>query len=307
MSKKLKESGAFTEAKVDNGVIPIRIITEGKGSSGVYSRALLETAAEQGIFDNTPSFMNHPADPSKPWERDVEKIAGRVVGKTHFREENGVAGIYGDYRPSEKYVNWFKENADIVGLSIMIGGDGQEDENGEYIVESFDGSDPYKSVDVVVAAGRGGRFERAMESYRALEESDTAPAAVEHERNEKAMDEAKFIALLEAFEARIAEKFTAIEAKVDSVVTLAESANEAEASKVDALDVADALAEAKLSKGARTRVLESVKAGKSVEDAIQIEADLRKEYVDEAESDGGHVITENADGKPVGLVERWSA
>jgi len=66
------------------------------------------------------------------------------------------------------------------------------------------------------------------------------------------------------------------------VVQLSESATAADAAKVDALDVADKLAEAKLTESGRKRVLESVKSGAAVEDAIKTETSLRDEILAEA-------------------------
>ncbi len=171
MSTRIQESGAFIERKSnDDGLIPIRIITEGKGSSGTYSRELLESHA--AVFSNALSYMNHAPDPQKPWTRDVETIAGRIKGETFFTEANGVAEIRGWYKPDPKYKQWFEEYGDAIGLSVNIGGESHTDANGDRIVESFDGSDPYRSVDVVAAAGRGGRFERAVESLHEIETSE---------------------------------------------------------------------------------------------------------------------------------------
>jgi len=285
VTKKLVEQGSLLEAKSSNGLIPVRIITEGEGSSGVYSRDLLKEHA--GAFNNALSFKNHPIDPNKPWERDFTWITGRVVGEARYEERDGIAGIYADYKPDAKYREILEEYSEYLGLSVFIEGDGRE-VDGKYVVESFNGADPYKSVDVVIAPGRGGGFERVMEAYRNIETSaiaddGTATAAADLKKKEdKAMDEVK--ALVEALAKSMDDKFTALEAKVDSVVQLSESAHVAETEKVEALDVADKLAEAKLSETGRKRVLESVKAGKPVADAIKVETELRDEILAEAKA-----------------------
>ena len=311
--RKLSEHGALVEGKSSAGVYPIRIITEGEGSSGVYSRELLEQYAD--VFAGKPMFMNHPKDADKPWERDVTTIAAKLSPKVEYREVDGIAGLYSEAKVDKRWQPFVEEYADVIGVSVYITGDGKE-EGGKYIVESFDGNDPYASVDFVVAAGRGGRVERMMESYRAIETSvetgtGAATADADSKEREQNMDEVK--TLLEALATKIDSldtKLVEMDAKVDSVVTLSESATAADAAKVDALDVADKLAEAKLTESGRKRVLESVKSGATVEDAITAETSLRDEILAEANKapEGqvrvveGRVIGADADSA---LVGRW--
>lgn len=273
-ARKLTEHGTLLEAKGREGVFPIRIITEGKGSSGVYSRELLESYAS--VFANRPMHMNHPKDANAPWERDILGIAARTGEVTVKEDEQGRLALYTEAKVRKEYREFIEEFGDLIGVSIYASGEGRE-ENGEWIVESFDGSDPYTSVDFVVAAGRGGRVERMLESARAIENSvgapadtDTATASVENQEKEHKMDELK--ALIEALTKSVAEKFTALEAKVDSVVTLSEQATTAAAKNVDAFEVAEeltaAVAEAKLPEGARKRVIKSVKEGAEIAAAV---------------------------------------
>lgn len=284
-TRKLSEHGALVEAKATNGVFPIRIITEGEGSSGVYSRELLESHAD--VFANRAMFMNHPKDADKPWERDVTSIAAKLGPKVEYREVDGVAGLYGQATVDDRWRSFVENYADVIGVSVYIAGDGKE-QDGKYIVESFDGSDPYASVDFVVAAGRGGRVERMLESYRQIETSvetdnGAATADADSKEREQNMDELK--ALVEALASKIDgldTKLVEMDAKVESVVKLSESATAADAAKVDALEVADKLAEAKLTESGRKRVLESVKSGAAVEDAIKTETSLRDEILAEA-------------------------
>lgn len=279
MAKKLAEQGALVESKGVNGVFPIRIITEGKGSSGTYTRELLESYGS--VFENRAMHMNHPADPNAPWERDVLKIAART-GKVEMREVDGIAGLYTEAKVRSEYREFIEEFGDLIGVSIYISGDGREEGN-EYIVESFDGSDPYASVDFVVAAGRGGRVEKMIESYRAIETSagipagnGSAQATADNVMKEDDTMDVESKALIES----LVESVNALTAKVDSIVTLSESAIAASADKVDAFEVADelskAIAEAKLPEVGRKRVLESVKAGTSIESAVKSEVEYVK-------------------------------
>jgi hypothetical protein len=281
-TRKLSEHGALLESVDGKGKFRVRIITEGRGSSGTYSRELLEEYKD--VFAGRPMFMNHPKDPSRPEMRDVRDIAGRVAPMVEFMvDDDGVAGLYAEVSVDKRYADFVAEYQDIIGVSIFASGEGRQ-ENGEYIVESFDMSDSYTSVDYVVAAGRGGRVERMLESYRQIENSvgqltvdDVVTAIVEDEKMENQMDEQKIVALFEALTAKV----DALDVKVSGIVTLSEQAAADVAANVDAFDVAEelttAVAEAKLPESGRKRVIESVKAGVAVADAVAAE----KAYVAE--------------------------
>lgn len=279
MSNRLHESGALIESSGVDGVFPIRIISEGVGSSGVYSKELLKEYKD--VFAKRPMFMNHPKDADKPWERDILTAAGKLSENVEYREVDGVAGLYATATVRKEFREFIEEFRDVIGVSVYIEGEGRS-ENGKYVVESFNGDDPYSSVDFVVAAGRGGRVERAMESLRVIESSvgnpagtDDATARSEEEKRKKQnMDELK--ALIEALSSKVDAKFVALEAKVDSVVTLSEQATAAAADKVEAFEVADelskAVAEAKLPEEGRKRALEAVRdGGKTVAEAVASE------------------------------------
>lgn len=276
-TRKLTERGALVEAKGRDGIFRIRIITEGKGTSGVYTPELLENYGD--VFANRAMHLDHPKDPERPWERPVAGIAARTGQVEVGVDEQGRKALYTEAKVRKEYREFMEEYGDLIGVSIYASGEGRE-ENGDYIVESFDGSDPYTSVDFVVAAGRGGRVEKMIESYRAIETSvgqptdnDAATASVENKEKEQKMDELK--ALIEALAKSVNDKLVTLEAKVDSVVTLSENADQAAADKIDAFQVADevskAVAEAKLPEEGRKRVIESVKGGASVADAVASE------------------------------------
>lgn len=281
-ARKLFEAGKLVEGKTSRGTWPIRIITEGKGSSGVYSRELLE--AHKDVFANRPMFGNHPADPSKPWERSPFEIRAKLAPNVEYKVVDGVAGLYGEAIVSPEVSKWLEEFHDIIGVSIFASGDGRE-EDGEYIVESFDGTDPYTSVDFVVAPGRGGGVERVAEAYRALEHG-SAPADTGNGKDKRTMDEATIKAIIEALLAPVAEKLTKLQESLDSAVSLVESVKDAQPERVEAVDaageLATAVAEAQLSEKGTARVLEAVKDGKTVSEAVEAEKALREEYLGEA-------------------------
>lgn len=282
-SRRIYEAGKLVEGKTSRGTWPIRIITEGKGSSGVYSRELLE--AHKDVFSSRAMFGNHPKDPNKPWERSPFEIRAKLGPTIEYREVDGVAGLYGEAIVDDEVDKFLEKFHDIIGVSIFASGEGKESEDGEWIVESLDGSDPYTSVDFVVAPGRGGGVERVLEAYRALE-SNSAPAAVDNGKDKRIMDEATKAFIEALFEKYVGDKFTALEEKLDSAVSLVESVKDAQPERVDSVDaageLATAVAEAQLGKTAVARVLKSVKDGKSVTEAVKHEKDIREEVLAEA-------------------------
>lgn len=267
----LQESGTLVASKTSKGTYPVRIITEGKGSSGTYSRELLQKPETQKAFEGVLSFMGHPLDPEKPHLRPVENIAGRMTGKVKGKEVDGVYGLYSEFKPNTSTpgrAEFIEEYAADLGLSIYIAGDGTE-RNGEYQVESFDGSDPYKSVDIVVAAGRGGRFERATEAYtRVSAESGTKPDATSAQEREKENMDKEILEALKAlktsFETFVTEskapvKAPVAEADADAIDKAVATAVEAYDEKVKAINAATELLPSQVES-----LLASAKAGADV-------------------------------------------
>lgn len=299
MTKKLIEQGTLA-GKASNGTVPIRIITEGKGSSGTYPRTLLETYKD--VFADRPMHMDHPVDPDHPEDRSVLSMAARL-GQVEYKEVDGIAGLYSEAVIRSEYREFIEQFGDLIGVSIYVAGEGKE-VNGEYVVESFDGTDPYRSVDFVIAAGRGGRIERAMESARKIEtslgqpgvHSTTSVVADEKMKENLTMDEAAIKALVES---ALAEALKPVLEKIDSAVTLLEAAKAVPADEAKTLDavkeIDEALAESELPKGARARVIESVlKGGAAVADAVKVEKDLKDAILKEYGVEQGRVrVTEN--------------
>lgn len=312
---RLHENGSLVASEARDGVFPIRIITEGEGSSGIYTRELLETYKD--VFANRPMFMNHPLDPDKPWERDVMAIAARTLPTVEYRVEDGIGALYTQAKVRKEYIPFIEEYGDLIGVSVYIAGVGEKREDGKVMVEAFDASDPYASVDFVVAAGRGGRIERAMESFRAIEASighpmdDGAPTGVaDTEEREQKMEKAELVAAFQEALKPVSDKLTEFGTILETVKTLSESAAAERPEIEDAFKVADevsqAVLEAKLPEEGRKRVVEAVKAGKTVADAVKAEVDYIQAIVEsnkgaEPEPTPGRVVTTEGAPKAFGL------
>ena len=158
--------------RADDGTWPVVLITEGEGSTGRYSGELLERSAS--IFSGTASYMDHPIDPEHPEKRSVLSIAGRF-GEVTVGEDKGKKALLSTFKPRAEYASFVEEFHDVLGLSIYCPAKGEVMEDGRLDVQEFVPS-PYRSVDIVVAAGRGGRIKQARESLLVIESSLGEPA-----------------------------------------------------------------------------------------------------------------------------------
>src|SRR5690606_22009845 len=292
----LIEAGTvLSENPSEDGTWRVRLINEGQGSSGYYAAELLETYHH--AFDNVISFLNHPV--SGPETRNFTEIAGRVVGETWLdTAEDGTLGVYANWRPDPDYKAKLETYKDSLGLSIYISGAG-EDRDGVFHVTEFDTEDPFRSVDVVIAAGRGGRFEMAesmrkiYESRRDSDEKPSVTSAQENNRKDPIVEE-KLDKLIEMIGLLVAkdEAKAAEAAQVEADEAAKVEAVEAYDAAVKAIDEADLLpsqvaalrAEAK--KGADVAPL--------IEAAKQVKADALASIQESADEAPAGRIVESA-------------
>lgn len=170
---KIRESNAKVTASEGKGIYEVTLITEGQGSSGYYSKELLEEFGPLTFNENRPMFANHPTEEEFENGRDVTKLMARTIEAARLVEEDGVAKLKSKIKVRPEWQDFVEEYKDVIGLSIFASGEAREGEiNGTktMIVESFDYADPYRSIDFVVAAGRGGKVDRMVESAQKVME-----------------------------------------------------------------------------------------------------------------------------------------
>ncbi len=166
----VSEARAGVESRGD-GKFRICIIDEGRGSSGVYQRELIAQESSAECFSGVKSFFDHLEPWEEPHERKVLSLAGKLVGEVAVEEHDGKLGLWSDFEPREEYREFFEQFSQEIAMSIYTSAIAEVDNaTGEQVVVEFVRT-PYTSVDVVVAAGRGGRFEQATESLTAIRES----------------------------------------------------------------------------------------------------------------------------------------
>lgn len=176
-----------------DGTVQVKIIQNGWGSSGYYSRDVLERDVPQAFPPGTHMFWNHATvteEAERP-EGDLSRLAAVTVSPATW-VENGPAGsgMYADARVFGGYRETLEEIAPYIGVSIRGMGSshmGEADGREGRIIDAITAG---RSIDFVTMPGAGGQivqlFEAAGREPVALE--STRPPAANH--TEDAMSEA---------------------------------------------------------------------------------------------------------------------
>ena len=140
----------------------VTIVRTGKGSTGNYTEAALETGP-LAFPAGTKVNLDH-ATPEEKWERpsgSVKSLAGAIV-TTPVIEGNE---LNAEVEFSDTAAPLIEQFHEILGLSLKASGWGDDyDDTGLPIVEGFIPS-PLNTVDVVTVAGAGGKFISLVEEY----------------------------------------------------------------------------------------------------------------------------------------------
>lgn len=276
----LEAATLVSESASDDGTWKVRLISEGRGSSGVYPASLLE--GHHHAFDNVLSFKNHPTGWDGPQERDFTMIAGKVVGETWVeRDERGLTAVYGNYLPDPEYKDKIARYKDQLGLSIYIEGSGYvEESSGDFVVDWFNPEDPYASVDVVIAPGARGKFmENMRKTYDSLHSESNKPgvtSAPVEERKLEMDQEIKdaFAALTDLISPLVAKEQTAQAeaAQAEADAKAVEEALAAYDAAVTAIDAAEL--PAKVVESLRKQAKDGVDVAPLIEQATEMKAAL---------------------------------
>lgn len=206
----------------DAGVMRIKAISPGWGSSGYYSREVLERDFKSAFPKGTLMFADHatPAQEAEQPEGKTFNTVGAFVSDPVY-EVAGVdgEGAYVDVEVFTDYREAIDTRAPYIGVSINGGGDyhiGEADGKSGPIIDAITVG---KSVDVVTRAGRGGKILSLQESLR--QNPAGAPPAMTQptQENNNSMNEQEAIALretntkLETRAARLEERDIARDAR----------------------------------------------------------------------------------------------
>lgn len=163
MPEQLRETSTVHTAEADlrSGTAEILIISPGTGSSGVYSREVLQQAAADRVFPaGLHTFLDHPArsEESDRPERSVRDLAGTLTSDAEWRD-SPEPGLYATARIYPQWRPVIAEMHSDIGVSIRASGERDRDGNITRLIAA-------QSVDYVTRAGRGGRVLELLESAR---------------------------------------------------------------------------------------------------------------------------------------------
>lgn len=263
MTTLLTES-AIAPTKTDSGNWRAVLITPGKGSSGVYTEAMLKESGPVAFPKGTHSYIDHPVAEGEV--RSPKNLMGVLAEDAYYDE--AVGGLVAELQVMPHWKEFVEAVAPHTGLSIYAMGEGNYNNEGDLIVESLT-PHTQNSVDLVSYAGRpgSGLAEKLYESaLAAFASTEGAAATVETEtpmeEGNPNMEEIK--AMLEEMNekfAALAETLTAPEEPIEEV------------EEVDVTAVAEAVAEAMVASNlpevSRKAVYESLRNGGDVAEAIE--------------------------------------
>lgn len=266
------------------------------GSSAYYPAAVLERDAEDVFVPGTKMYENHFTE-SEEWERpegDVAKLVGKLISHGVYEADNPEGpGVYADVEFYDSYVPRINEIGEDVGLSVRGNGTSEEGEvagrYGKIVTQLLN----INSVDVVTAAGAGGKLISILESAGPMAGT---PINTEGDQSVTALTKEEFTAgiaeLKESFNTAVGEGFvtsltTALKEALVPEPAPTEPAEPAEPveddegtePEIDHADLATKFAESELPAAVMPNIIAALKEGKTVEEAIASQTALREAFV----------------------------
>lgn len=147
-----------------------RIIGSGPGSSGFYSREVLERDIPTALPPGTKMNLDHQSETSE-WDQPAGTLAtlvGATISEPQWRDLPE-PGMYADIEVSEQYAGFIEQYHEIIGVSIralaMVSETDFDEASGKPLVSAILPS-PLNTVDFVTVPGANGRLIEALENYR---------------------------------------------------------------------------------------------------------------------------------------------
>ena len=279
------------------------------GSSAYYPAEVVKRDAPLVVKAGTQMFADHLSE-SEKYERpegSVHNLVGKLTSDAAWEDDGPDGpGLYADVQFYESFVPRINEIGDDIGLSLH--GEGYTEwgeaagREGPILTSMLSAS----SVDVVTRAGAGGKLTSILESDREL-----AGRPVKIKEGNQVTDITKedfqaFLAelkesntaLVDGFKTALTESAAAhvpAEEKAEKPAAKAKKSEEEEPKKteveesaVDQAAVIKAVVDADLPAEAATPIVESIRKGVSLEDAVKVQTDYRDAIASRA---GSGVIT----------------
>lgn len=168
MSKNIVESATLSEAtkSTDSGLLEVEFITPGWGSSGYYSREVVEAAAPLFAV-GVQMYFDHPT-PTEEQERPVRSVRDiAAVIESAGVVDKATGAVRGKVRPLKIYEGLLTDEAFAKNVGLSIRGSASDITVGEAEGRKgpiIEGLSHLASVDFVTRAGRGGKVLAVLES-----------------------------------------------------------------------------------------------------------------------------------------------
>lgn len=163
MPQRIQEAAA-SATRSGPGRILLTLITPGEGSSGFYSKEVLQQAADDKVWPRgTQSHVNHDTAVERmdrP-EGDLRNLAAVLIEDAYINE---AGALVAEARVGSQWRDFVEDFQEFIGASIVANAEVSNSSTGRIIERLLPG--PFNRVDLVTTAGRGGRIEEVLESAR---------------------------------------------------------------------------------------------------------------------------------------------
>jgi hypothetical protein len=245
------------KAVAEDDTIDVKLISPGWGSSGYYSREVLERDGPGAWPVGTHMHLDHPTESEKRErpEGSVKDLAAAIATVPVYQESGPAGpGLYAKAAVVPEYKGLINALQPHIGVSIRSPGtfnEGEAEGRRGRIVKAIFNSPIHSAVDFVTKAGRGGQVLALMESWRDPHDT-TVPDPTDRKttKDDPSHDTEENQNMDELQKAQ--EALTASEAKVATLTT----ANEAMSTELGSLRESVALSEARVLVGAEVNKAE---------------------------------------------------
>jgi hypothetical protein len=273
------------------------------GSSAYYPNEVLERDGSRVFTSGLHMYQNHMTEAEK-WDRpegSVENLVGHLASDAEF-DPNGEEGpgLYADVEFYPSYVQRISEIHKDVGLSVRASGlteDGEMDGRYGPILVAFLSAD---SVDVVTRAGAGGKLTSILESNRELagrpieDDKEGTQSVTDVTKEDFAGLKTDLIEAITALGTSLKESLAGIVPAEIQTVTDPEVLDESNTPvEIDHAAVAEALRSNNLPAPAAKAIVEALKSGSTLEEAVQGQVELREAFVATAAETGVVTVKES--------------
>lgn len=257
----LQESVKGLPAPRATGIYRVRIIqSDVEGSSGFYSRDVLESYGPAAFPEKTLSHVDHPTLDQREQrpEGSLLTLGGYTVGAPVLESD----GLYVDMKFAGKALEIVENFGEVIGLSIRAQGDVEESERDGKTVRNVTAiyPSPTNAIDLVTLPGAGGKIVEALKE--SLKESEI-PSADQGKATPMEIED-------------LAKEVAALNESITGLITLftpiAESLRPEEAPEIDVVEavIAASKAASDLPEELRDEVMESVKNNPKVDVAALV-------------------------------------